>query len=155
MFQRTKIWHLPNAHFGRSGEGLQSESRDNEVYPDPNVPRHGKSLYKPYSSWVFMGKLSPRIPREHNKYQGYTVRGTPHCPLSESSLCWIRSVWLTAFSHDKDHACKTRPSCSFTMLSICSGICWLCCSFALSKFFGSIYQSFQLWGIFHTRTFGL
>ncbi len=29
-----------------------------------------------------MGKLSPRIPREHNKYHGYTVRGTPHCPLS-------------------------------------------------------------------------
>ena len=28
-----------------------------------------------------MGKLSPRIPREHNKYHGYTVRGTPHCPL--------------------------------------------------------------------------
>ena len=28
-----------------------------------------------------MGKLSPRIPREHNKYNGYTVRGTPHCPL--------------------------------------------------------------------------
>ena len=28
-----------------------------------NVPRHGKSLYKPY------------------KYHGYTVRGTPNCPL--------------------------------------------------------------------------
>ena len=28
-----------------------------------------------------MGKLSPRIPREHNKYHGYTVTGTPHCPL--------------------------------------------------------------------------
>ena len=27
-----------------------------------NYP-YGKSLYKPYSSWVFMGKLSPRIPR--------------------------------------------------------------------------------------------
>ena len=28
-----------------------------------NVPRHGKSQYKPY------------------KYHGYTVRGTPNCPL--------------------------------------------------------------------------
>ena len=28
-----------------------------------------------------MAKLSPRIPREHNKYHGYTVRGTPNCPL--------------------------------------------------------------------------
>ena len=27
------------------------------------------------------GLESPRIPREHNKYHGYTVRGTPHCPL--------------------------------------------------------------------------
>ena len=29
-----------------------------------------------------MGKLSPRIPREHNKYHGYTVRGTANCPLT-------------------------------------------------------------------------
>ena len=33
-----------------------------------------------------MGKLSPRIPREHNKYHGYTVRGTPHCPLIHAAL---------------------------------------------------------------------
>ena len=32
------------------------------MYPDPNVPRHGKSLYKPYISWVVMGKLSPQSP---------------------------------------------------------------------------------------------
>ena len=53
------------------------------MYPDPNVPRHGKSLYKPYITWVFMGKLSPRIPRESNKYHGYIVRGTPNCPLKK------------------------------------------------------------------------
>ena len=29
---------------------------------------------------------SPRIPREHNKYHGYTVRGTPHCPLNAVGL---------------------------------------------------------------------
>ena len=28
-------------------------SRDNEVYPDPNVPRHGKSLYKPYIVGIY------------------------------------------------------------------------------------------------------
>ncbi len=28
-----------------------------------------------------MGYESPRIPREHNKYHEYTVRGTPNCPL--------------------------------------------------------------------------
>ncbi len=35
--------------------------------PIPTYPVMGKSLNKPYSSWVFMGKLlSPRIPREPN-----------------------------------------------------------------------------------------
>ena len=29
-----------------------------------------------------MGKVSPRIPREHNNYNRYTVRGTPNCPLN-------------------------------------------------------------------------
>ena len=43
-------------------------------------------IYKPYIMWVFMGKLSPRIPREPNKYQGHTVRGTPNCPLLESKV---------------------------------------------------------------------
>ena len=34
------------------------------MYPDPNVPRHRKSQnISPYITWVFMGKLSPRIPR--------------------------------------------------------------------------------------------
>ena len=30
--------------------------------PLPTYP-YWKSLYKPYITWVFMGKLSPRIPR--------------------------------------------------------------------------------------------
>ena len=54
--------------------------------PIPTHP-YGKSLYKPYSSWVFMGKLSPRIPRERNKHHGYTVRGTPNCPLRYTICC--------------------------------------------------------------------
>ena len=37
------------------------DSGDSWMYHDPNVPRHGKSLYQPYITWVFMGKLSPRI----------------------------------------------------------------------------------------------
>ena len=36
-----------------------------------------------------MGKLSPRIPREHNKYHGYTVRGTPHCPLNFGGFIYL------------------------------------------------------------------
>ena len=57
------------------------------MYPDPKVPRHEKSLYKPYISlysgclWVIY------YPQESlykpYKYHGYTVRGTPNCPLSE------------------------------------------------------------------------
>ena len=66
------------------------------MYPDPNVPRHGKSPYKAYITWVFMGKLSPRIPREHNKYHGYTVRGTPHCSL-------IQGLNVAFWWHLEDH----------------------------------------------------
>ena len=53
------------------------------------------SLSKPYSSWVFMGKLSPRIPREPNKYHGCNVRGTPSCPL-KNDITWpqICIVWF-------------------------------------------------------------
>ncbi len=37
---------------------------------------YGKSLYNP----DIVGIYSPRIPREHNRYHGYTVRGTPTAP---------------------------------------------------------------------------
>ena len=52
------------------------------MYAVFNVPRHGKSLYKPYIVGI-CGLLSPRILIEHNKYHGYTVRGTPNCPLTD------------------------------------------------------------------------
>ena len=47
-----------------------------------------------------MGKLSPRIPREHNKYHGYTVRGTPHSPLI--SWKWLAGTYL----EDHPMTCK-------------------------------------------------
>ena len=47
--------------------------------PLPTYP-YGKSLYKPYIVSIY-GLEFPRIPREHNKYHGCTVRGTPNCPL--------------------------------------------------------------------------
>ncbi len=53
-------------------------SRDSWMYPDPNVPLWEIPYYKPY----ILGIQSPRIPREHNKYHGYTVRGTLNCPLN-------------------------------------------------------------------------
>ena len=34
--------------------------------------------------WFTIPKKSPRIFREHNKYHGYTVRGTPNCPLTHT-----------------------------------------------------------------------
>ena len=39
-----------------------------------------------------MGKLSPRIPGEHNKYHGYTVRGTPNGPLIFTYICPKKSA---------------------------------------------------------------
>ena len=52
--------------------------------PLPTYP-YGKSLYKPYIVGIYRLQ-SPRIPREHNKYHGYTVRGTSNCPLKEHIL---------------------------------------------------------------------
>ena len=41
------------------------QSGDSWMYPYQRTPssKYGKSLYKPYITRVFMGKLSPRIPR--------------------------------------------------------------------------------------------
>ena len=55
------------------------------MYPYQRTPM-GNPYVSPKNSWVFMGKLSPRNPREHNKYHGYTVRGTPNCPLIEDGV---------------------------------------------------------------------
>ena len=53
-------WEIPlfQAIATRHFSGGQT-SGDSWMYPDPNVPRHGKSLFL----WVSTGKLSPRIPR--------------------------------------------------------------------------------------------
>ena len=42
-----------------------------------------RHLHQGISGWAFS---SPRIPREHNRYHGYTARGTPNCPLTTSEL---------------------------------------------------------------------
>ena len=80
-----KIWGKASGQVIRLGEDVQGIGKD--VLRSQRITReNGKSLYyKPYITWVFMGKLSPRIPREHNKYHGYTVRGTPNYPLR----CWF------------------------------------------------------------------
>ena len=52
--------------------------------PLPPYP-YGKSLYKPYIVGIY-GLQSRRIPREHNKYHGYTVRGTSNRPLKNSPV---------------------------------------------------------------------
>ena len=59
------------------------------MYPDPTERApYGKSLQKrPKKTWVFNGLWSAGIPREHDKYHGYTyVRGTPKCPLKVKGL---------------------------------------------------------------------
>ena len=61
---------------------LDHKCRLKGVSPYQRTPENGKSRTISRISrgnlWVFS---SPRIPREHNKYHGYTVRGTPNCPL--------------------------------------------------------------------------
>ena len=59
-------------------------SGDSWMHPHPNVPRHGKSLYKPY---IYSGYLWVIIPKNpHNKYHGYTVRDTTNCPMNIARL---------------------------------------------------------------------
>ena len=56
----------------------EQQSGDSWMYPYQRTPM-GKFLYKPYSSWVFMGFFIPKNPKvEHNIYHGYIVRGTPN-----------------------------------------------------------------------------
>ena len=43
------------------------------MYPYQRTPIK-KSLYKPYIVGIY-GYNPPQIPREHNKYRGYTSRG--------------------------------------------------------------------------------
>ena len=57
------------------------KSGDSWMYPGPNVPRHGKSrTVSPIFWWVFMGLFIPK-----NPYHGYTVTGTPNCPLIKAT----------------------------------------------------------------------
>ena len=63
------------------------QGRSARMYPDLPTWAPGKweiPNYKPYSSWVFMGKLSPRIPRLNtiNKYHGSTRTLGVHPSLS-------------------------------------------------------------------------
>ena len=53
-------------------------SGDTWMYPDPNVPLCEIPIWALYSGYLW---VTPRIPREHNKQHGYTVRSTPNCPL--------------------------------------------------------------------------
>ena len=74
------------------------------MYPGPKVPRHGKSLYKPCICiyicrylWLFMGKLSPRIPRLNatNTMGPTRTLGVhpPHCPLIATGWPWWWYNW--------------------------------------------------------------
>ena len=44
-----------------------------------------------------MGKLFPRIPRDHSQYHGHTVRGTTNCPLIQQWVPGCMKVpWLAS-----------------------------------------------------------
>ena len=68
---------------------LPLQSGDSWMYPYQRTPMGNPyiSPIYPYIVGVY-GLLSPTIPREHNKHHGYTVRGTPHCPLIQQESRW-------------------------------------------------------------------
>ena len=62
-----------------------SQGIGKDVPRSQRTPENGKSrnispIY-PYSSWVFMGYYPQESLYKPYKYHGYTVRGTPNCPL--------------------------------------------------------------------------
>ena len=66
------------------------------MHPDPNMgPLWEIPILALYFVGIYGGKF-PRIPKEHNKYYGYTVRGTPNCPL-------IQYPPVNQHSHRKYH----------------------------------------------------
>ena len=62
--------------------------------PGPNVPSHGKSLkISPYNTWVFMGKLSSRIPRSNTiNFMGTLLGVHPIVPRRFSSSTFLEGV---------------------------------------------------------------
>ena len=58
-------------------------SGDSWMYPYQRTPMGNpyRSPIYPYSSWVFMGYYPQESLYKPYKYHGYTVRGTPNCPL--------------------------------------------------------------------------
>ncbi len=62
---------------------LAPQSGDRQGCTPPKYPVMGNPKKKPYIVLGIYELQSPRIPREHNKYHGYNVRGTPSCPLTQ------------------------------------------------------------------------
>ena len=81
---------------------------------------------------------TPRIPREHNKYHGYTLRGTPNCPLIFVVLyfqnvvdmrAWYKVMWEeTLHDHTEHQQClvllmewirKKHETCCFKIVDCC------------------------------------
>ena len=101
-------------------------SGDSWMFPGPNVPRHGKSLKISPITWVFMGKLSPRIPREHNKYYCwwlkscttkdddypiiYRVLTIPGGAGFQPSTVWVHCQGYTQLSPDYKASCESTEN---------------------------------------------
>ena len=54
------------------------------MYPYQRTPMGNPyiSPIYPYNTWVFMGYYPQESLYKPYKYHGYTVRGTPNCPLN-------------------------------------------------------------------------
>ena len=69
---------------GLRWDSFQAIGRD--VPPIPTWAPYGKSLVLALYYVGIYGLLSLRIHTEHNTFHGYSVRGTPNCPLN--LWCW-------------------------------------------------------------------
>ena len=97
------IWFISQMHYGVFIIFFLTILRDSWMYPYQRTP-----MGNPY-----------RIPREHNKYHGYTVRGTPDCPLKlvqrNNQLSWSSSsdFWTAAGPQLPGRGRRSRWACDW------------------------------------------
>ena len=103
-------------------------SGDSWMYPYQRTP-----MGNPYISHIvgIYGLQSPKIPREHNKYHGYTVRGTSNCPLNMSSIHNSECLCFYGYQLFGDNAQSPETQClpvifrwGKTGILCCSSLIW-------------------------------
>ena len=119
------------------------------MYPGPNVPHHGKSLYKPYITWVFMG-CNPRESLENTINTMATLLGVhPIVPWTLETNPPQPSTWRLMFHF----ALMILNNLVWISWDIFCQTCTLGCSIYIYIFF-FLFPMQQFYGFVLLRTVG-